>query len=84
MITTTRPEAGEYSSSFADYVGRIADDEDIVAVLVAQLDQFLAHLGRIPELRGDYRYAPGKWSIKESKHPAVAQHDSSSRAKRGT
>jgi len=65
MITTTRPEVGEYAPSFADYVARIADDEDIVAVLVTQLDQVLARLGRIPEVRGDYRYAPGKWSIKE-------------------
>jgi DinB family protein len=65
MITTTRPEAGEYAPSFADYVDRIAEDEDIVPVLVTQLDQTLARLSRIPEARGDYRYAPGKWSIKE-------------------
>jgi hypothetical protein len=65
MITTTRPEAGEYAPSFADYVARVAEDEDIVAVLVTQLDQALAHLGRFPEARGDYRYAPDKWSLKE-------------------
>jgi hypothetical protein len=65
MITTTRPEVGEYAPSFADYVARVADDEDIVAVLVAQLDQVLAHLGRIPEARGNYRYVPDKWSVKE-------------------
>ena len=65
MITTTRPEVGEYAPAFADYVGRIAEDEDIVAALVTQLDHVLARLGRIPEARGDYRYAPEKWSIKE-------------------
>jgi DinB superfamily len=65
MITTTRPEAGEYAPSFAAYIDRIADDEDIVPVLVTQLDQTLPRLARIPEARGDYRYAPGKWSIKE-------------------
>jgi hypothetical protein len=65
MITTTRPGVGEYSAALGGYVGRIADDEDIVAVLVAQLDQVLARLGRIPEARGNYRYAPDKWSIKE-------------------
>jgi hypothetical protein len=62
MITTTRPEVGEYAPSFADYVARVAEDEDIVAVLVAQLDKVP---GRILELRGDYRYAPNKWSVKE-------------------
>ena len=65
MITTTRPEVGEYAPSFADYVARVADDEDVVAVLVTQLDQVLAHLGPTAEARGDYRYAPDKWSVKE-------------------
>jgi hypothetical protein len=64
-ITTLRPRVDEYAASFADYVARIADDEDIVAVLAGQLDQVLARLGRIAETRGDYRYAPEKWSIKE-------------------
>lgn len=65
MITTQHPEVGEYAASFGDYVGRIGEDEDILAVLVTQLDQVLARLDRISEARGDYRYAPGKWSIKE-------------------
>jgi hypothetical protein len=65
VITATRPGVGEYAPRFADYVARIADDEDIVVVLAGQLDQVLARLGRIPEARGDYRYAPEKWSIKE-------------------
>lgn len=65
MITTQRPGVDEYAPSFADYVARIAEDEDIVAVLADQLDEVLAWLNRIPEARGDYRYAAGKWSIKE-------------------
>jgi hypothetical protein len=65
MITTTHPGVGEYAPSFADYVGRIAEDEDIMTVLVTQLAQVLARLGQIPEARGDYRYAPDKWSVKE-------------------
>jgi hypothetical protein len=65
MVTTPRPGAEEYAPAFADYVSRIADDEDIVAVLASQIDQFLARLHAIPELRGEYRYAPGKWSLKE-------------------
>jgi hypothetical protein len=31
MITTARPGADEYAASFAGYVARIAEDEDIVA-----------------------------------------------------
>jgi hypothetical protein len=60
-----RPDVDEYAASFAEYVGRIGDDEDIVDVLVAQRNQLLAWLEAVAETRGDYRYAPNKWSIKE-------------------
>jgi DinB superfamily len=63
MIETPRPD--EYAASFAGYVARMANDEDIVAVLASQLNQVVARLGGIPEARGDYCYAPGKWTIKE-------------------
>jgi len=65
MITTTRPGVDEYAASFADYVDRIAEDEDIVEALGTQRDQALARLEGIAEARGDYRYAPNKWSIKD-------------------
>ena len=64
MITTSRPAADEYAPSFAGYVALISKDEDILAVLSAQLDEALTWLGTA-DARGDYRYAPGKWSIKE-------------------
>jgi len=65
MIATARPGTDEYALSFAGYVARIADDEDVVAVLASQLNVVGARLAGIAEARGDYRYAPGKWSIKE-------------------
>ena len=65
MITTARPGADEYAASFAGYVARVAEDEDIVAVLASQLDQVLARLDRVSEARGEYRYASDKWSVKE-------------------
>ncbi len=65
MIATLHPGPDEYAPSFADYVARIADDEDVVAVLASQANQVIARLEGIPEARGDYRYASGKWSIKE-------------------
>jgi len=55
----------QYASAFAGYVAGIGDDENVLAVLAAQLDEVLARLGSIPDSRGDYRYAPGKWSLKE-------------------
>jgi DinB superfamily len=65
MITTHRPGVGEYAASFADYVHRVADEEDIVEALGSQREQALARLEGMAETRGDYRYAPNKWSIKE-------------------
>jgi hypothetical protein len=65
MIVTQRPLETEYPAAFADYVGRIGEDEDILAVLVAQLEEVLSLLGAVAESRGDYRYAPGKWSVKD-------------------
>jgi hypothetical protein len=65
MLTTTRPGADEYAPAFADYVAEIGDNEEIVATLASQLEQVLARLGEVPAERGDFRYAPGKWSLKE-------------------
>jgi len=65
MMPTPRPGSDEYAPSYAGYVARIADYEDVVAVLASQLNEVTARLEGIPEARGDYRYAPGKWSIKE-------------------
>ncbi|MCK5448751.1 MAG: DinB family protein, partial [Gemmatimonadetes bacterium] len=65
MIEVERPGAAEYDSAFAGYVARLEDGESVVAVLSDQIDGFSGRFDRIPEARGDYRYAPGKWSIKE-------------------
>lgn len=65
MNATPRPGTDEYTPSFASYVARIADNEDVLAVLASQLNEVIARLEGIPEARSDYRYAPGKWSIKE-------------------
>jgi hypothetical protein len=65
MLTTTRPGTDEYAPAFAGYVAEIADGEDVVGVLTGQLDEVLARFCGMPASRGDYRYAPGKWSLKE-------------------
>jgi hypothetical protein len=65
MATSNFPAADEYGPAFAGYVARIANHEDIVTAMAAQLDQFLARLAALPNPRGEYRYAPGKWRLKE-------------------
>jgi len=65
VITRLRPGSDEYAAALSDYVDGVAEHEDILTVLTGQLDRVLAWLGAQPEERGDYRYASGKWSIKE-------------------
>jgi hypothetical protein len=65
MIATARPAPDEFAPFYAGYVARIADDEDIVAVLADQHRVVLDRCAGIPESRGEFRYAPGKWSVKE-------------------
>src|SRR5207253_4155606 len=65
MIAPPHPEHDEYAPSLAGYVARIADHEDVVAVLADQVAHVGERFERMPEARGDYRYAPDKWSIKE-------------------
>ena len=56
-----RSEAPEYYFKYIDLV----PDGDVCATLDAQLSDTAALLGRVPAERVDYRYAPGKWSVRE-------------------
>lgn len=61
---TKRPETSEYPPYTEGYISRVPDG-DIVATLGKQLEETLVLIQGIPEARGDFRYAEGKWSIKE-------------------
>lgn len=61
---TIRPGADEFAPFYAGYVAGVPDG-DIVTELGSRMHTTLAQLMRIPESRGDHRYAPGKWTIKE-------------------
>ena len=59
-----RPAADEFAPYYAGYISRVPDG-DIVATIEGQIGDTLALLRAIPESRGDHRYAPDKWSIKD-------------------
>ena len=59
-----RPAADEFAPYYAGYISRVPDG-DIVATIEGQIGDTLALLRAIPEPRGDHRYAPDKWSIKD-------------------
>jgi hypothetical protein len=63
-FTVGKPEETEYLPYYASYIS-LVQDGDIRATLGNQLPETLTLLQSIPEERAGFRYAPGKWSIKE-------------------
>jgi hypothetical protein len=57
-----RTEAAEY---YYKYIDRVKS-EDVLSFLEGQLDETTAFLRGISEEKSLYRYAPDKWSIRES------------------
>jgi hypothetical protein len=64
MGNVGRPNESEFAPQYGGYVGRVAGD-DVVDVLVEQMATVRAVLGRLSEAQAGYRYAEGKWSIRE-------------------
>ena len=75
MVTTTegrktesnplgRPADDEFAPYYANYIRQVPDGE-ILALLRDQLAETEALLREFRGDRGDHRYAPGKWSVKE-------------------
>lgn len=62
--TLIRPDATEYAPFYAGYVAKVPDG-DIVSLLEAQTRDTAALLAGLSEERGEYRYAPEKWTLKE-------------------
>src|SRR5208282_5029997 len=63
-MTQNRPQAGEYAPYYEKYLAMVPDGE-IVETLEAQLREMKLLLGTLSEEGAEYRYAAGKWSIKE-------------------
>jgi hypothetical protein len=59
-----RPETSEYDPYYERYISLVADS-DIIGVLGAQPTRLQDIFTAMPEEKGDFRYAEGKWSIKE-------------------
>ncbi len=63
-MSPARPQPGEYAPYYGAYISQIAGD-DILGVLEEQLAQFPKLFAGRSESQGDFRYAPGKWTVKE-------------------
>lgn len=59
-----RPAAGEFDPHYAMYIDPVAH-EDLLTQLDREARSTAKFLATIPESRAGYRYAVGKWSIRE-------------------
>ena len=68
MATTSliieRPKLGEYNPYYDRYISLIPGS-DIIGTLEKQLPKTIALLSGRSEEEGNFRYQPGKWSVKE-------------------
>lgn len=59
-----RPEISEFDPYYSHYISLIETD-DVLSVVRLQPELIQAAFSKIPDDRGSFAYAPGKWSIKE-------------------
>ena len=59
-----RPQSDEHAPYYRGYVDRVPDG-DVIAQLEVQVEGTCAALEGLDEEQAAFRYAPGKWSLKE-------------------
>lgn len=62
--TLIRPAEGEYLPYYGRYIALVPDG-DILDILAGQRAAALDLLRGLPEAKGDFQYAPDKWTVKE-------------------
>jgi uncharacterized damage-inducible protein DinB len=60
----TKPQPGEYAASFEKYISLVPAG-DVVALLEAQRLATVQLFSTRSEREGNFRYAPGKWTVKD-------------------
>lgn len=64
MSHLSRPEPTEHTAEFGRYIALVPGD-DPLATLEAQLGALSASLSTLSDERAGFRYAQGKWSVRE-------------------
>ncbi|MBC7790844.1 MAG: DinB family protein [Anaerolineae bacterium] len=64
MPLIARPDPSEYGSYYGTYINKVPEG-DVIDILERQRKEMQQLLADLPADKADYRYAPGKWSIKE-------------------
>lgn len=63
-MAIARPEPGEYAPYYGTYISKVASP-DLARALEAQLASTTSLLAGLSEQQAAFRYAPGKWSLRE-------------------
>ncbi|WP_299549774.1 DinB family protein [Seonamhaeicola sp.] len=58
-------KTSEYNSFYSGYLSLVSDDVELISGYEADANMVLEFFSSIPEDKLDYKYAEGKWSIKE-------------------
>lgn len=60
-----KPKTGEFAPSTIQYIRLLPDDELVLRHLADNVKSTIEFVLSLPTEKLDYRYAPGKWTIKE-------------------
>jgi hypothetical protein len=64
MVKQMRPSPAEYFAYFERYVSLVPEG-DVLPLLIYQVGAVRAACGPLSEERAGFRYAPGKWSVRQ-------------------
>jgi uncharacterized damage-inducible protein DinB len=64
-MTQKRPQSNDYAPYYGKYV-MLVPDGNFLEILESQIQEMKQLLEPLSDQQADFRYAPGKWSIKET------------------
>jgi hypothetical protein len=60
----SRPDTSEYVDYYHRYVSKVPDG-NVLDILERQIEEAFTTLSAVDEAKANYRYEPGKWSLKQ-------------------
>ena len=64
-MKVTQLQSREYTSFYASYIDAVSDEYNLIEELEISVHRFIKFIQNIPMDKFDFRYAQGKWCIKE-------------------
>jgi len=61
----TQLQPNEYASYYGNYIAQVSDEYTLIEELEISLHRFIKFVQNIPMDKFDFRYAEGKWTIKD-------------------